>query len=1306
MATLLLSAAGAAIGGSVGGTLAGLSSVAIGRFAGATLGRAIDQRLMGQGSDLVESGKVDRFRLTTSGEGKAIAQVFGRMRLGGQVIWATGFQESSVVTGGGKGLSTGPKTKSYSYTVSLAVALCEGEISRVGRVWADGVEVAAKNLNMRIYKGNKDQLPDPKIEAVEGGGTVPAYRGLAYVVMEDLPLGQFGNRVPQFSFEVVRPAPADEAGVEFDPVLGVRGVALIPGTGEYALAPSSVHFETAPGEGWVANVNTASGQSDFETSVEMLGDELPNVRSTSLVVSWFGDDLRCGDCLIRPKVEINAFDGVEMPWQVSGLGRAQAEEIARIDDRPVYGGTPADAAVMASIQHLKDAGQEVVFYPFILMTQLAGNSLPDPWSENADQPVLPWRGRITLSKAPGRNGSPDGAAQADQEISDFFGTAAASDFTVTDNAVIYSGPDEWRYRRFILHCAALCAAAGGVSAFCIGSEMRGLTQIRGAGGEFAAVMALVQLASEVRSILGPETKIGYAADWSEYSGYQPQDGSGDRYFHLDPLWADDEIDFIGIDNYMPLSDWRDGKDHLDAAWGTIYDLGYLKSNIAGGEGFDWYYHSPEAAAAQIRTSIEDSQYGEHWLWRYKDIRGWWENAHHERIGGVRQDIPTNWTPQCKPIWFTEIGCAAVDKGSNQPNKFVDPKSSESDLPKYSDGRRDDLMQPQYLRAMLEYWGDGQNNPLSPIYGAAMVDMARAHVWAWDVRPYPAFPANSGLWSDAVNFARGHWINGRLSSRSLASLVAEICRRAEVVHFDVSGLYGVVRGYVISDVADARAALQPLMLRYGFDAVERDGILRFVMRNAAEAIVLDRQRLAIVPELDGVLQASRGSEADMAGRIRLRFVQSDGNFEVLSEEAVLPDEATHAVASSELPLAMTRAEGHQTAERWLTEARVARDTLRFALPPSRLAIGAGDVVSVATGLGTQDGLYRVDRVEIGAEQIIDAVRIEPEAYSAADYQDEAAAMQSFVAPVPVFPLFMELPVISGDEVEHAPHLAVTGDPWPGSVAVYRSASDSDYALDQIVALRSVVGQTGNALFAAPTGLVDRGNVLAVTLRSGQLESVFHADMLNGANLAAIGDGSSGNWEIIQFEQANLVAENTYELRNLLRGQYGSDGVMPQAWAPGAWFVLLDGKPQQIELASAKLEIDLHFRIGPARLGYDDASYRHSVENFIGVGLKPYAPCHLQTADGAGGAVDLSWIRRSRVGGDSWSKRGVPLGEAREEYLVQVVQAGEIVREASVTTPEWSYSSAAQAIDGLNGLYQINVAQVSDRFGPGSFATVTI
>ena len=100
----------------------------------------------------------------------------------------------------------------------------------------------------------------------------------------------------------------------------------------------------------------------------------------------------------------------------------------------------------------------------------------------------------------------------------------------------------------VLHYAHLCAAAGGVDAFLIGTEMPGLTTIRSGASTYPAVQAYRDLLADVRSILGSGTKIGYAADWSEYFGHQPGDGSGDVFFHLDPLWADPEIDFVGIDN--------------------------------------------------------------------------------------------------------------------------------------------------------------------------------------------------------------------------------------------------------------------------------------------------------------------------------------------------------------------------------------------------------------------------------------------------------------------------------------------------------------------------------------------------------------------------------------------------------------------------------------------------------------------------------------------------------------------------------------------------------------------------------------
>ncbi|WP_425101190.1 baseplate multidomain protein megatron [Tropicibacter sp. S64] len=1308
MATILLSVAGAAIGSSMGGSLLGLSMTAVGRFIGASLGHAIDQRIMGQGSDAVEVGKIDRFRVTGAGEGAPIAQVYGRMRLGGHVIWATHFEEHVKKTGGGgKGAPPQPKTKTFSYSVSLALALCEGEIASVQRVWADGVEVPLKDLNMRVYRGTHDQLPDPKIEAVEGTGLVPAYRGTAYVVMEDLQLGEFGNRIPQFSFEVVRPE-LEDAG---DVPNAVTGVAMIPGTGEYALATEPVYMNYTAGSTnqfgiskagkKVVNVNSPSEDPDFNTSLKQLREEMPGCTSASLVVSWFGSDLRCGSCEIKPKVEDQEFEAPKMPWSVSGLTRDEAEMVPTSMERPVYGGTPTDTSVVQAIRKMADEGVEVMYYPFILMEQMT-NSLPDPWTGAAGQPKLPWRGRITLSVAPGRDGSPDGTAVADAEVAAFIGTVTAADFAVGNGTVTYTGPAEWSYSRFILHQAALCAAAGGVNAFCIGSEMVGLTQIRGAAG-FPAVQALKALAAECRTLLGPSVKLGYAADWTEYFGYHPQDGSGDLYFHLDPLWSDDEIDFVGIDNYMPLSDWRDEEDHADAAWQSIYNLDYLKANIAGGEGYDWFYDSQEGRDFQRREPITDGAYDEPWVWRYKDIRNWWSHDHYERIGGVRAEDPTEWEPQSKPIWFTELGCASVDKGTNQPNKFVDPKSSESSLPYYSNGMRDELIQRQYIRAMYDYWGDAAHNPVSEVYGESMIDMGKAFVWAWDARPYPWFPGNADLWSDGPNYRRGHWLNGRASGRTLASVVREICERSGLTEIDTSQLHGYVRGYVVPRVSDARHALQPLMIAYGFDAIERDGLLVFRMRTGANPVDLDPAAFALSEDVEGDLMETRAGEVEMVGRVRVGFVEADGDHAVSTEETVLPDERTHAVAETDLNMTLTRAEGRQTAERWLAEARVARDSMRFALPPSKLALGAGDIVRLPSKSGPV--LARIDRVEVTDRQIIDAVRIVPDVFKPAVFDDEGAQMRTVKGVAPVTPVFMDLPLIRGDEVPHAPHLAIVADPWPGSVAVYDSAFDADYLLNEIIATRSTVGVTEVPLFAGPVGRMDTGAPLRITLPHGTLQSISDEALLAGGNLMAIGDGTPDRWELLQFREADLVGPKTWELRNRLRGQLGSDALMPQTWPAGSLVVMMDGLPTQIALAAAQRRMQRHFRIGPARRPYDDPSYVHEIHAFEGNGLRPYSPVHL-TASGSATGQTLRWIRRTRIEGDSWDLADVPLGEDLEAYVVRVEQGGTVLREAQVAVPEWTYTSAMQSADGASGLATLSVAQVSARFGPGPFASTVV
>lgn len=1292
MATILLAAAGASIGAGFGGTILGLSGAVIGRAVGATLGRVIDQRLLGSGSKAVETGRVDRLRIQTAGEGTPIPRLWGQMRVPGHAIWAGPLIEVRRKQGGGGKGSSGPSVTEISYQLSFALALCEGPILGVGRVWADGEEVSPDDLGMRVYLGDESQLPDPAIVA-EKGDDAPAYRGIAYVVLENLGLERWGNRVPQLSFEVTRSAKHGR-GLSRQ----VEAVAMIPGTGEYSLATTQVSYDLGLGETRVANRNTPMAGTDFQASMRTLARELPKVGSVSLVVSWFGDDLRVNHCTIKPKVEDRSRDGQGMAWRAGGIDRSVAENVARANGRPIYGGTPADGSVIEALREIASSGRKAVFYPFILMEQLAKNGKPDPWTGDADQPVMPWRGRITLSIAAGQGGSPAGTASATAEVTGFFGNAKVEDFSVSDGRVTYRGPQEWSYRRFILHYAHLCALAGGIDSFLIGSEMIGLTQIRGAANSFPAVAQLRRLAADVRAILGDGVKIGYAADWSEYFGYHT--ANGDVFFHLDPLWADDNIDFIGIDNYMPLSDWRDGEDHLDARWERIDNPAYLRSNVAGGEGYDWYYAREVDRLVQKRTPIRDGLFDEHWIWRYKDIRNWWLNEHHNRVDGRRLPQATAWVPRSKPIWFTEMGCAALDKATNQPNKFLDAMSSESVLPYFSDGRRDDPLQAAYVRAMTEYWGDPTNNPAREALGRTgagrMIDMSRAHVWCWDARPYPAFPARTDLWSDGPAWERGHWLNGRAGAVPLGDVVAEVCREAGVAAFDTEGLSGLVRGYAANGAESGRAVLQPLMLAHGFDALERDGVLRFAMRNAFVDAELGPDDMAMSDEIASV-EVTRAADAEIVGRVRLTHVEAGGDYAAGTAETRMPGGDFLAVSDSELPMALTRAEGQSVAERWLSETMISRDTVRFVLPPSLDHLGPGDVVRLFEPKGDAKR-WRIDRVERGEAMTVDAVRVEPGVYRSARVVESEPSARAFNPPIPVWPLFLDLPLLRGDEAPHAPYLAVTATPWPGSVAAWVSAQQAGgYARNTTLPARSVMGVTLGPLAAAQTGSWDRGAALRVQIKGGDLESVSETALFGGANLLAIGDGTAEGWELIQFRDVRLVSAGIWDISMRLRGQAGTDAFMPEVWPAGSNVVLLDGSARQVDLPPSARNQLRHWRIGPGTRAPDDASYRHIAMAFRGAGLRPLSPCHIRQEGN-----EVSWIRRTRIQGDGWDGPDVPLGEAQERYSVRLIQNGRLVAQALTDQPRWTVPTEKWSEVKAAGAFAIEVAQLSDTFGAGPTA----
>ena len=169
--------------------------------------------------------RLEDLSIQTSAVGVAVPLVYGTYPVAGNVMWAAPIREVSETEEVGKGSGTEQDVTTYSYFGSFAIGLCEGEIAGITRIWANeslvydirpqqsGETDAAFNQRMAgstawaeymtVYLGSETQEADPTIEAEEGAGNVPGYRGLAYIVFDGLPLGDFYNRFPQLKVEVV-----------------------------------------------------------------------------------------------------------------------------------------------------------------------------------------------------------------------------------------------------------------------------------------------------------------------------------------------------------------------------------------------------------------------------------------------------------------------------------------------------------------------------------------------------------------------------------------------------------------------------------------------------------------------------------------------------------------------------------------------------------------------------------------------------------------------------------------------------------------------------------------------------------------------------------------------------------------------------------------------------------------------------------------------------------------------------------------------------------------------------------------------
>ncbi len=534
MSSIILPQLGSMAGSSIGGSI----GAGIGHGMASVFAQEIDQNFLFRNKKTPIIGpRLAELNLQTVTYGRMIPIIYGKVRLAGNIIWASEIKEEhhDHYQRRSKFSSKSLVAREFSYSVSLAISITEGEISEILRVWLDDKLIDPRKANYRFYNGSESQIPDPLIEAIQGHGKTPAFRGLSYIVVEDLQLGEFSNRIPNFLFEVKRKIKVQYSNDELPLEERIKAMVMILGSGEFVYDPlvqSKIPKNYNPKYGYFnaqktkINQNNRENKADSIVALEQLADTCPNLKWVAPVVGWFVNSVDAANCIIEPGVEYREGSSSPEEWQVAGYSRASARLISQNKySSPIYGGTSNDNSILRYLDKIKNYNYQIMFYPMVFV----------------DQQDKPWRGRIT--------GSAEG-------VKNFF----------------YA---EHGYNNFILHYARLVKDK--VDAFIIGSELIGLTKIKDQNNKFPAVDALITLAKQVKQIMGERVKISYAADWSEY--HHTDNG----WYNLDSLWASESIDFIGIDAYFPLTNVTT----------SIQTEEEIIKGWQSGEGYEYYYSDKE-----------------------------------------------------------------------------------------------------------------------------------------------------------------------------------------------------------------------------------------------------------------------------------------------------------------------------------------------------------------------------------------------------------------------------------------------------------------------------------------------------------------------------------------------------------------------------------------------------------------------------------------------------------------------------------------------------------------------------------------
>ncbi len=532
--------------------------------------------------------------------------------------------------------------------------------------------------------------------------------------------------------------------------------------------------------------------------------------------------------------------------------------------------------------------------------------------------------------------------------------------------------------------------------------------------------------------------------------------------------------------------------------------------------------------------------------------------------------------------------------------------------------------------------------------------------------------------------------------------------------DTSLVTSTVRGFAVSSTGSIRSALDPLQGAFPFDVVQRGYVIRCVPRGTTSVATI------AIAELDAKaagnqpgVQLSRMREMDsvLPARLNIQYLDSDREYNIGEQYAERLNTAAVNVLTVNLPMVLTATEAAGKAEVLLYLYWLERFDVNFSLPPGYNGLEPADVVVIndhgtlhelrLTNINYTSGGWLECAAKYNKASLYTPVAVGATGTAGGVTLTSNSLTRYELLDIPLLQDSMDTPGFT---------LAMCGylPGWPGGV-LYRSedAGQTWTPVQGCTRPGSSIGYAGTAIAAHDGHLIDKASVLAVTLISGALYSTTEAQMLAGANHFSY--GSDGRWEIIAAQNCILQGDGSYRLTDLLRGRFGTE------WASGLH--IAGDKLVALDSSTLNFVTGNLNQIGTSRswrgitLGQTLDTDSNQSWTYQGVNLECLSPVELNgNRNPASSDWALSWTRRTRIGGEWRDYVDASLGEAAENYAVEIWNAGYTTkkRTLSASTSAVSYSSAQQVADfgGNQGTLYLKIAQMSASVGTGYYLQQSI